>query len=170
MSVARAVGIGQYLIYAAAANARGQGGVELWILSSWVPKPREVLVLVASHRLLIVRVPMLVGIVQFVVVAHALDTSYPPEQVQKWWNGRRSTLSSVMIPSCHTIWLIDANATGGTRQSAASGPHHPEEETTSGGLFHDLLLDWSMALPATFHSDKSWACHMAINVGHAKKN
>ena len=64
LSVARAVGIGQYLIYAAAANARGQGGVELWILSSWVPKPREVLVLVASHRLLIVRVPMLVGIVQ----------------------------------------------------------------------------------------------------------
>ena len=37
LSVARAVGIGQYLIYAAAANARGQGGVELWILSSWVP-------------------------------------------------------------------------------------------------------------------------------------
>ena len=154
LSVARAVGIGQYLIYAAAANARGQGGVELWILSSWVPKPREVLVLVASHRLLIVRVPMLVGIVQF-VVAHALDTSYPPEKVQEWWNGLRSTLSSVLIPSCHTIWLIDANATVGTRQSEAIGPHHPEKETTSGGLFHDLLLDWSMALPATFHSDKA---------------
>ena len=103
LSVARAVGIGQYLIYAATANTRGQGGVELWILSSWVPKPREVLVLVASHRLLIVRVPMLMGIVQF-VVAHALDTSYPPEKVQEWWNGLRSTLSSVLIPSCHTIW------------------------------------------------------------------
>ena len=76
MSVARVAGFGQYLIFAAAANARGQGGLELWIQSSWVPNPSEALVLVASHRVLLVRVPMLVGVVQF-VVAHALGTSYP---------------------------------------------------------------------------------------------
>ena len=154
LSVAQAVGIGRYLIFAAAAHARGQGGVELWIQSFWVPNPSEALVLVASHRVLIVRVPMLVGVAQF-VVAHALDTSCPPDRVLEWWVVLRPTLRSVLIPSCHTIWLIDANATVGTRQSEAIGPHHPEKETTASGLFHDLLLDWSMALPATFHSDKA---------------
>ena len=75
LSVARAAGIGQYPIFAAAANAKGQGGAELWIQSSWVPNPSKALVLVASHRVLIVRVPMLVGVVQFCgcpCVAHLL--------------------------------------------------------------------------------------------------
>ena len=84
MSVARVVGVGQYLIFAVAANATGQGGSELWIQSSWVPNPHEALVPFASHRVLIVRVPMLVRVVQF-VVAHALGTSYLPERVEEWW-------------------------------------------------------------------------------------
>ena len=37
LSVARAVGIGQYLIFAAAANAKGQGGVEFNRLGSLIP-------------------------------------------------------------------------------------------------------------------------------------
>ena len=82
--------------FAAALNAKGQGGIELWIQSSLVPNPHEALVLFASHRVLIVRVPMLVGVVQF-VVAHALGTSYLPERVEEWWAVFRTTLQSVLI-------------------------------------------------------------------------
>ena len=74
---------------------------------------------------------MLVGVVQF-VVAHALDTSYPPEKVEEWWATFRALRKSVLIPSLHRIWLIDANATVGARQSEAIGPHHPEKETVPG--------------------------------------
>ena len=97
LSVPRATGIGQYLIFAAAANGKGQVGMELWIRSSWVPNPHDVLVMFASHRLLIVRAPMFVGVVQF-VVAHALDTSYPAETVKEWWAAFRSTLQSMLVP------------------------------------------------------------------------
>ena len=139
LGVARAMGIGQYLIFAAAANGKGQGGMELWMRSSWVPSPHDALVMFASNRLLIVRVPMLVGVVQF-VVAHALDTSYPAERVKEWWAAFRSTLQSILVPSLLTIWLIDANATLGSSQSDAIGPHHPEKESIASGFF--MLSYW----------------------------
>jgi hypothetical protein len=164
LSVARATGIGQYLIFAAAANGKGQGGMELWIRFLWVPSPHDARVMFASNRLLIVRVPMLVGVVQF-VVAHALDTSYPAEKVKEWWAAFRSTLQSILVPSLLTVWLIDANATLGSSQSDAIGPHHPEKESKASGFFHALLLDWKMALPATFHHDDAGAATWQSTTG-----
>ena len=77
---------------------------------------------------------MLVGVVQF-VVAHALDTSYPAESVKEWWATLRSTLQSILVPSFLAIGLIDANATLGSSQSDAIGPHHPEKTSIAGGFF-----------------------------------
>ena len=156
LGVARATGIGQYLIFATTTHGKGQDGMELWIRSSWAPSPHDALLMFASNWLLIVRVPMLVGVVQF-VVAHALDTSYPTETVKEWWAAFRSTFQSILVPSLLAIWLIDAKATLGSSQSDAIGPHHPETESIASGFVHALLLDWKMALPATFHNDEAGA-------------
>ena len=96
-------------------------------------------------------------------------TPLTAEKVEEWWVGLRATLQSVLIPSFNTIWLIDANATVGARQSDAIGPHHPGKETVAGGLFHDLLLDWSMALPTTFHKDETGAATWQSTSGTQKE-
>ena len=76
--------------------------MELWVLSSWVPKPQEVLVLFASHRSLIVRAPSIVGVLQL-VVAHALDSSYLPERIEEWWANFRATFQRLLVLSLNTI-------------------------------------------------------------------
>ena len=86
----------QYLILAAAPNANLQGCIELWIMQSWVPNPQDVLILRAQSRLLLVRVPTIVGVLQ-VVVAHALDSSYPHETVRHWWAKFKNHLKQLLV-------------------------------------------------------------------------
>ena len=169
LRIARAFGIGHYLIFAAAANAKGQGWIELWVLSSWVPKPQEVLVLFASPRILIVRVSSIVRVLHL-AVAHALDSSYLPERFEEWWANFRATLQRLLVLSFNAIWMIDAHVTVGARQSEAIGPHHPEKETTAVQLFRALLLDWKMALPATVHHDDTGAATWQSTAGTRKRN
>ena len=128
MKVPRALGIAQYLFFAAAANAKGQGGMEFWIMQSLVPNPQDVLILHAQSRLLIVRIPTIVGVLQ-VVVAHSLDSSYRIHRVLEWWAECRTLLRKLLVPNISTIWLIDANTTVGTVQSEEIGPHHLETKT-----------------------------------------
>ena len=129
-----------------------------------VQNPQDVLVLYASHRILIVRVPILQ-----LVVAHALGSSYLPEQSAELWANLGAILQHVLLPSLNTIWIIDANVTVGARQSEAIGPYHPEKETAAGELFHALLLNWKMVLPATVHHDETRAATWQSSAGARKR-
>ena len=57
----------------------------------------------------------------------------------------------------------------GARQSEAVGAYHPENETTAGELFHALLLDWQLVLPATFHFDETGAGTWQSTTGRRKR-
>ena len=84
MKQARAKPIGPYTVFAAAASCRGQGGLKMSILTSWLDMSQPSLVLVASHTILLVSLYTIVGHMQ-VVVAHALDSSYPKCEIMNWW-------------------------------------------------------------------------------------
>ena len=68
-----------------------------------------------------------------------------------------------------TIWRIDANATLGSVQSDAICPHHQEPEKESATAFHQLLLTWNMALPATFHHDPTGATTWTLRTGTTRR-
>ena len=74
--IPRARGIGPYVSFAAAAGNKGQGGLELWVLRTWVQKVVAQLVLYATNRILIARLATIKGAMQ-AVVANALDSSCP---------------------------------------------------------------------------------------------
>ena len=114
MRVPRARGVGLYLVFAAAAGTRGQGGLELWVLRTWLILSNAQLVLHESSRVLIVRLTTIVGIIQ-VLVAHALDSSYPQDV--------RHLLSTLLVKGVLTIWLVDTNVTAGSVQSYVSGQY-----------------------------------------------
>ena len=83
LAVARALGIGLYQTFAAATNKSGQGGIELWVLRAWLRLSHPFLVFHASHRILMVRLLTIVGSIH-ILVAHALDSSYSPDQIAVW--------------------------------------------------------------------------------------
>ena len=102
------------------------------------------------------------------VVAHALDTSYPAERVKEWWAALRSTLQSVLVPSLLKIWLIDANATLGSCQSDAIGPHHPEKESIAGKLFMRSYWIGRWLSQQLFHNDEAGAATWQSTTGTRK--
>ena len=50
------------------------------------------------------------------------------------------------------VLLGDLNAAVGSVQSDAIGTVHAEEESLTGAILHEWLLQWQVALPATFLS------------------
>ena len=72
-----------YQVFATGTGKRGQGGLELCILKTWLDLSHPALVVFASHRILLVSLHTIVGHIQ-VVVAHALDSSYTKEQILEW--------------------------------------------------------------------------------------
>ena len=148
----RAKDTGPYKVVSSAAGPRGQSRLELWVATAWLQSAATPLVLYADHRLLLVVLQLLNDTVQ-VVVGHALDRSYPFADREAWWLKFRSTQRQLLQTKYDTIWLIDANATIRSVRSAAVGPVHPEMQTDSGKLFHDALLNFDMALGATFQNN-----------------
>ena len=67
------------------------------------------------------------------------------------------------------IWLIDANATVGSRQSSAIGSMNAEQESANGEWFHNVLLKFDMALPVTFQLNSSEAGTWCSTAGHWKR-
>ena len=141
LAVARALGIGLYQTFAAATNKSGQGGIELWVLRAWLRLSHPFRVFHTSHRILMVRLLTIVGPIQ-ILVAHALDSSYPPDQIAVWWKELGQLLDACVDKDVLTMWPLDANVTVGSEQSSAVGPRHPETEPAAGSLFHAQLRRW----------------------------
>ena len=71
-------------IIASAAGKRGQGGLDLWVLRTWLKLSVAQLVLHATSRILIVKLVTIIGVVQ-VVVAHALISPTQEKIVLTRW-------------------------------------------------------------------------------------
>ena len=99
-----------------------------------------------------VRLQTIVGPVQ-VLVAHALASSYPRQQRIEWWTRLADLLALHSDRDVFTDWLLEANLTMESVQSASVGSVHAEEEIDVGDLFHAQLLKWDLAWPATFRFD-----------------
>ena len=80
MKTTRAKPIGSHTVFAVAPGRRGQGGIELWILTAWLDMSQLALAPFANHRVLFVSLHTLVGHIQVVVVP-ALDSSYPKDEI-----------------------------------------------------------------------------------------
>ena len=79
--------------------------MEVWARKAAIDSPSSRLVLHADQRLLVVTIALTCGVVQF-VNAHALDSSYPPDQVNEWWRALDAKLAAVLSPNHITFGLI----------------------------------------------------------------
>ena len=94
----------------------------------------------------------------FVVVLHAPGTQATLEVRRAWWRRVAGVISDA---KAEVILLADANARLGSCASEHVGPGgFPERQDDSGGLFHQLLAEASLFLPASF-------CE--IDAGHATR-
>ena len=107
------------------------GGIELWILSSWLDMSQPTLVLFSHHKTLLVSLRTIVGHRQ-VVVAHAIDSSYPRERVLTWWRDLRAIPLQLLVRGVTAVWVRYANYTVGSVQSEAIDAYHPEDDSGVG--------------------------------------
>ena len=149
----RAFPIGPYSVVAAAAGDTGQAGIELWIRADFICGQSKPLVVHATKRVLMVKVYTRCGLVQ-VVVAHALDSSYPLAERKEWWGVPGDIMLALFSRSAQSFWLVDANVSLGSVMSTTVGPRQPEKECEVGACFHKLLIQLEMTLPATCIEDE----------------
>ncbi len=132
---------------AAAADAGGCGGVELWINSELQIDPESIFVLHASPKLLVLTLVWQTQLTCFAVM-HGLDAAYGAEAVPLWWAS--ATLRQLRPAGCPLFILADTNAKVGSVQTPFVGGHQADQETTAGELLHELLAELDFAIPATF--------------------
>ena len=121
---------------------KGQGGLELWVLRTWLHMAVAQLVLHATSGIIIVKLVTIIGAMQ-VVVAHGLESSHYRGTILTWWKEFRIIRARPLCTHITTVWLIDDNNTMGLVQSDAVGPHHPEQEPEACAEFHSLLTTWT---------------------------
>ena len=102
-------------------------------------------------------------------VAQALDSSYPLAEREEWWKYFSDTHTKFYKRSQRTIWLKDANATVGPRQSSAICSMNAEQESANGEWFHNVLFRFDMALPVTFQLNSAVAGTWCSTAGHWKR-
>ena len=146
-----------HYIYAAAAS-QGKGGIELWLakqlpIASIEGKPiflnhEQITIMHADHRCLAAAISN--PHFRFnVIVAHALDNTYPQQDRIQWWK----TLESIQLllpQQVPTILCIDANARVGQYTSDHIGNHVPDIECENGSHLHNFLSRSNLYLPSTF--------------------
>ena len=129
-------------------------GCQLWINADPAALPygraisaRHLAVRVSEPRILAVTIDN--GAFRaFVVVVHAPGSRTPLEDRKAWWRRLTGVISDA---KAEVILLADANARLGSCTSEHVGPGgFPERQDDSGDLFHQLLAETSLFLPATF--------------------
>eukprot|EP00435_Cladocopium_sp_Y103_P071422 s996_g37.t1 len=145
-------------VLSAAATARGQGGVQLWVRKRLTCGTHtidvdihDLKILHATSRRLLVRFAHpSVRLLVFVLHAPSDDDE---DVLQAYWDATSST-----IPAAYRTWnlvvLADANSRVGSVTSSAIQDFAPEEENGKGALFHSWLLHHHLFLPQTFE-----CCH-----------
>eukprot|EP00435_Cladocopium_sp_Y103_P042425 s1518_g11.t1 len=145
-------------VYRLGAGAeKGHWGVELWVnlrqpIAHHQEKPvllrqRDIVVLHASPRLLIVRVDHPVWSAT-IIVAHAPQSGQSLTDRQSWWAHLTEQMQAFLDDS-PTFLLIDANAAPGEFDGCVVGSDaFPVSRST--GMFRDLLATFDLCLPSTF--------------------
>ena len=149
-------------VLSAGATARGQGGVQLWLLRK-IPTDCDPLHIEHEHlriihgddRRLFVQMKH-PRISLFFLVLHA-PCCDDEQLVQQWWAS-----TSALIPGRYRSWtwviLCDSNGRVGSVPSSAVGSFGAEQETIRGAAFHDWLVAHRLILPQT-HAESHHGDH-----------
>ena len=169
---------GSYFRFTSAADAQGQGGLQLWI-SRDTPflfvqgaplhlTPKAFTVVVATPRLL--RVHCHVGGLHLVfIVAHAPHSS--SAHADDWWQELRSSCADIR-PEAHQILMIDANCRLQGFDDSYVGPFGPpidSQHQDSSDDMHQFLIQQNLFVPSTFdafHRGTHYTWHLGS--GHAR--
>eukprot|EP00438_Fugacium_kawagutii_P011908 Skav219189 [mRNA] locus=scaffold648:700154:705535:+ [translate_table: standard] len=150
-----------YFRFCSAASPQGHGGLQLWV-SNQIPvmrhqgKPfffhkKNFTVGFSSPRLLIVHGH--VASLHFCfVVGHAPHSS--DDSAEAWWKDLSYHLASVP-DRAHLMLMIDANARMQGFDDACCGTfgaNHDDPHVDCSDLFHQVLIERNLCLPATFSS------------------
>ena len=144
-----------FYVFSAAANSRGQYGVQIWIAKSLHLGTSRVRferhhfkIVYRSCRILVLRVvaPFWRSLL---VCAHAPTSQSGEEEISAWWTALKKATPSKYKQWPHVL-LADANSHVGSHVSDAVGGHQAEEQD-HGGHEMQLYLDaYGIWLPATY--------------------
>ena len=147
-----------HLVYGAAANDKGQFGVQIWpdktLPIGTVGEEKvyfaddQIKVVDSGPRYLILRIEnKLLKLV--LICAHGPHSQAAPADIHGFWQELRAA-----IPTRLRAWPVagcfDAHAALGGVQTTAVGDYHAVEETFAGEQFHDFLQETAMWCPSTW--------------------
>ena len=145
-----------YLVFSAAANAKGQYGIQIWI-SRTLPLGHEKAYLEKHHFKIVARSPrslilrMAAPFIRALIVcAHAPTSQNGEDEISGWWANLRKA-----VPAKYSQWpqilLVDANARLGSQLSDAVGGHQAEEQDHGGQEIQAYLKHFALWIPSTFY-------------------
>ena len=126
-----------YRMLSSAADARGNYGLELWLLKSWLRGRIPVHLVLSEPRRLLVVANTKCGDLALAVL-HAVGAPAPDADIAAWWAATATALCA-FAPGLPLVLLADANCHVGSVRSAAIGPCGAEHECAGGSEFHTLL-------------------------------
>ena len=152
-------GDGEFLSLAAAADADGNYGCELWVnrVAEYGEDRGVPLKITARHLAVVHSEPTLLlvavrapKLAVDIMVGHAPGAHRPRPELDAWWKRAARVADGRGAAAPPMVFLVDANARLGSVVSRAVGPVGAEPQTAAGGLLHDFLLRESLYLPTTF--------------------
>ena len=148
---------------AASAEAGGvpAGGCELWLRVDLQLQDKHITVLHLAPQVLVVRALVGKEAVVF-VVGHAPTSDREAGVIRAWRQTLALDLGHVVKATDYVVCMLDANAKVGSVTSHAIGEHCPDQQSIGGQEMHAFLIQFGLALPATFklhaadHGDGEW--------------